>query len=211
MITTADHTCFGDSITQGTGDPAVNGYRRELLAFVKASKPSFTMNYIGPNNNGDTPTNRFAGTVGATVADMNAIIATTFGVGNPYNPTTMSVLIGTNNAASQAAADAFPTDYPVMMANLHAALPTCGFVVSLLPPAKARQTLIDVLNGELPGLWDTMAAAGYIIERATPRLYGPADYDPTEAPTAYVHPSPVGYVKLAQAFLAPYLRLIARL
>lgn len=208
-ITTAQHCCIGDSITAGLGDPNGNGFRRELLSLVKSARPSFTMNFVGPLSSGDSPTNLNFGVVGDSAGELNAAAPTFLGPGK-IQATTATVLIGTNNARSSADAALFPTDYPALMATLHSLMPACGFLVYFIPPANARQTLIDVLNAELPAMWDTLDASGYIIERVTPRLFGPADYNPAETPS-YVHPSPVGYPKIAQASLAAYLRLIARL
>ena len=193
-ITSADHTCFGDSITWGLGDAAGNGYRRWLQRLVRAARPSFTMNFVGPFTNGDSPTNRMLGVVGAKCADLTALVAGNFP--SPYNPKTLTVLAGTNNATDQSSATAFVTDYPAMMSALHSALPSAGFVVSLLPPAGQRQTLIDQLNGLLPGMWTTMESAGYILERTVPRLFGPTDYDPAEG-ASFLHPSPVGYPQMS--------------
>lgn len=211
MLTSASHTCSGDSITLGTGDPAGNGYRRDFLNIVQAASPSFGMSFIGPFTSGDVPTQDAFGVSGTTAGGLNLIVPVYFGPGK-LMPDTMTVLIGTNNATSQANADLFVTDYPALMASFHSLIPSCGFVVSYLPPSAqgSRQQFIDVINGELPSMWDTMEGSGYILERAAPRLYGPADFSPSEG-AAWLHPSPIGYQKLAQTWSDAYLRLIARL
>ena len=218
MTTTVSNTGLGDSITYGIGDPFGNSYRRRHRSNVMAARPDIVISDIGPNMNGDSPTDRFCATVGITVEGLQAIIPATFGPGL-YQPQTMVVLIGANNAATQALTDAFMVDYPAMMTTLHGLLPSTGYMVSKLTPSTVargdvpsltRQTLIDQINDALPGIWTTLEGSGLILEPATPILKGPADFDPSEGAT-YIHPNPVGYAKLADTYTAPYLRLLARL
>lgn len=210
MLTTFTQSKVGDSTTFGLGDPARNASRRELNSLLVAQNPALRITDVGPFTSGDAPTNNHCGVSGATCATILALVSTTFGVGNPYNPDVFQLPIGVNNAKDDTEVTNFITDYPALTAALHAACPNAGFVFYYIQECGFRQVRVDQLNGMLPAMWATMLGAGYKFEIVTPTLAGPADYDPTEG-ASWIHPAPVGYAKWALNQVAPTLRLLARL
>jgi lysophospholipase L1-like esterase len=201
-------TFLGDSITDGIGDPALNGYRLETNARVKVARPDIAITWVGGITSGDAPTNNHEGAVGATTSTFIGTINVLFGAGNPYNPDFVTVLIGTNDCATALGGTNFPANYTTMMGLLHTQLPSAGFVVSHITPSPdpAQQARIDAANATLPGLWATMIASGYIIEIATPEMVQPIQF------TNGVHPNPSGYsTGLVTAFVSALLRLLNRI
>lgn len=201
-------TCLGDSITDGVGDPNLNGYRLQLNARLAAALPGTTLSWIGGITSGDAPTNNHEGAVGATTSTFIGIIPTLFGAGNPYSPSGLIVMIGVNDASTQAGADAYAANYGTMLDSLFTQLPSAGIVVSYITPSNdiAQNARIAVMNTQLDAIWDARIGAGKIIEK-TPlhRVYQPASFN------AGVHPNSGGYAILADDFVAPTVRMLGRL
>lgn len=192
--------CVGDSITFGKyGDNSADprgGYRGILYDKCRAanSRVDFVGSQTAPT--GSNSGSGHEGYPGAGMANIASIIVARCGT---YTPHFVCLMIGTND--QDLAADA-TTMAQTVVDPILTALPSSRLLVaSLLPFITAGQKA--TYNAQLATEVDTRRKTGKYIElvdmyRLAGLTLGSVDYN--EPTTNYVHPSAVGYPKVAKVW-----------
>lgn len=157
---------LGDSITQGAGSSATNGYRRGL--WQHAEDNTYDINLVGPRTNGDFPDNQHAGFSGSAINGIVAQAELIIGPGKVFEGVAVIIfLAGTNNMGAGSTAFSNPGTmdlYASRLEDLHDLEPDAVIVVSTIPPINAANfptpaANVDTFNAALPAIWDAFDTA----------------------------------------------------
>jgi acyl-CoA thioesterase-1 len=183
---------LGDSITDGYEIPG--GYRIELWRILKAR--NFAVDFVGSERNGpdSLPDKDHEGHNGWRIDEIQASVRIWL---PKYRPDVVLLLIGTNDMWQRYRVANAPARLGALVDEIHALRPASSILVSTLPPTGLARfnRRVAKYNAAIRQVVRSRAAAGRPISLvdAGGRLT-PADL------ADGVHPSAVGYRKLARAW-----------
>lgn len=185
----------GDSITQGFGCPALavtsmsDGWRQSTWNRAEAARKQIT--FVGPFANGNPDTGgRHEGVGGSTIGDHLAGLAAYLAT---YNPSVVTVMLGTNNAHA-VLVDQVTADYTSLMniiRSYSATVPIAACLpISITDPT--RTPYIDSVRSQETAVVNSMISGGdaHIVLIDTSAL------STDQLNTDGVHPTCTGYVTL---------------
>lgn len=197
---------FGNSITFGSADPALNGFRKKLDDLLTADRlagsipPTLTFTYVGPHASGDPPTDHHDAVSGATAQDLLNALPGQFGVGTPIPALDLAIVqIGGTETTIDSETTTFPSDYLSLIRQINALTGCVRFVGQIFPiPTTVTPHVADntrQINSQFPELWNTLESVnGLYIGRANIQAV---------LPNSDVHPDPAGFTIWANALHAP--------
>ena len=195
---------LGDSITTGSsvGDLTPGGYRTTLYNLLDAAGYDFDFVGSQTDNPGPIPDNDHEGHGGYQLNNIRGVMGVPL---QTYQPDVVLLLGGTNDVTYSVYADPTLTAEGIagrldtLLSDLYFNRPTATVFVGTIPPVAPSEPAHSALSAEVnalfPGVLAARAAAGQDVHLVDLRSILTSD-DLSD----WVHPSPVGYAKMGQAW-----------